>query len=236
MESFSGQLQQHGLLLTEVQNRQFEQYFTFLIEANKKMNLTAIKEREAVFMKHFYDSLTPSFYADFSGGQSLCDVGSGAGFPGIPLKIVFPNLKLTIVDSLRKRIDFLQELTERLALQDVSLYHDRAETFAKRDEMREQFQWVTARAVAPLPVLSEYCLPLVRIGGTFVAMKGRPDEAEFDRGRAAIAQLGGKLSQTITFDLPELSGERTLLFVEKVKKTSKAYPRRAGIPARDPLK
>jgi len=171
-EQFKEALENKGISLSPRQLEQFAQYFKVLVEWNEKMNLTAITELEEVYLKHFYDSLTVAFTHDFSNeAVSICDVGSGAGFPSIPLKIVYPDLQVTIVDSLNKRITFLKELTTQLALEDVFLYHDRAEVFGKNKQFRESFDYVTARAVARLNVLSELCLPLAKKHGYFLAMK-----------------------------------------------------------------
>lgn len=188
------------------------------------MNLTSITDEHEVYLKHFYDSITPSFYYDFKGSLSICDVGAGAGFPSIPLKIIFPELKVTIVDSLNKRIQFLNHLADDLGLQDVSFVHDRAETFGKGD-YRESYDIVTARAVARLTVLSELCLPLVRKGGQFIALKSSKGEEELDEAQFAINVLGGNVKETFNFELPEEAGERQMIVIDKRRQTSKKYPR-----------
>lgn len=175
VEWLSKKLSEHGIELTETQKEQFQTYYQLLVEWNEKMNLTSITEEHDVYLKHFYDSITPSFYYDFNGELSICDVGAGAGFPSIPLKIVFPELKVTIVDSLNKRIQFLNHLAAELGLQDVSFVHDRAESYGK-GAYRESYNIVTARAVARLTVLSELCLPLVKKGGQFIALKSSKGE------------------------------------------------------------
>lgn len=167
VELFQSSLKEKGVQLSDKQLSQFERYYELLVEWNEKMNLTAITEKEEVYLKHFYDSVTAGFHFDFNQNITVCDVGAGAGFPAIPLKIVYPEIQLTVVDSLNKRIGFLQHVVDELGLEHVSLHHDRAETFAQRPEFRQKFDLVMARAVARLSVLSELCLPLVKIGGTF---------------------------------------------------------------------
>lgn len=166
-EQFQQQLAEKGIHLSPSQLEQFDLYYQLLVEWNEKMNLTAITDKEEVYLKHFYDSLSAAFYFDFSGSLAICDVGAGAGFPSIPLKIAFPDIQVTIVDSLNKRITFLNHLASELQLNDVHFYHDRAETFGKLPEHREQYDVVMARAVARMSVLSELCLPLVKVGGVF---------------------------------------------------------------------
>lgn len=228
-------LEEKGIILSSKQEQQFQDYYQLLVEWNSKVNLTAITEKEEVAIKHFFDSLTPAFYLHFAGGETLCDVGSGAGFPGIPLKILFPKLKLIIVDSLNKRLLFLEKVKEKLQLEDVFLYHDRAETFAHRQDIRGQLDWVTARAVANLSVLSEYCLPLLRVGGTFIALKGSHANEEIEEASGALRLLGGRLRRQINIDLPEDCGKRSLVLIEKEKATPEKYPRNPGIPAKKPL-
>src|SRR5690606_20985905 len=177
IEQFRLELKKFNIQLNEKQLEQFERYWQLLVEWNERMNLTAITERGEVYLKHFFDSLSAAFYFPFAkftenGPRSLCDVGAGAGFPSIPLKIVFPKLHVTIVDSLKKRITFLEELAKGLELENVRFYHDRAENFGQLPDHREQYDLVTARAVAKLSVLSEFCLPLVKKGGYFIALKG----------------------------------------------------------------
>jgi 16S rRNA (guanine527-N7)-methyltransferase len=205
-----------------------------LVEWNEKMNLTSITEEHEVYLKHFYDSIAPSFYADFSQSMSLCDVGAGAGFPSIPLKIIFPNLKVTIVDSLNKRIQFLNQLADALGLQDVSFVHDRAETFGK-GVYRESYDIVTARAVARLSVLSELCIPLVKKGGQFIALKSAKGDEELEEAAFGIGVFGGKVIDTISYELPEDAGDRQMMIIEKRSQTPKKYPRKPGTPNKSPL-
>lgn len=236
-EQFVQELSKRNFKLNEKQINQFNQYFTSLIAANQKVNLTRITEEDDVYLKHFFDSLTPlfTFSEVFKPGDTVCDVGAGAGFPSIPLKILQPELKVTIVDSLGKRLTFLQDLIEKLQLQDVTLVHGRAEDVGQNKLYREQFDIVTARAVANMAVLSEYCLPLVKKSGYFVALKGPKAEKELQDGQKAISLLGGKVIQTEELQLPTSSEERTLILVQKVKVTPKKYPRQAGTPHRKPI-
>lgn len=235
IEQFQLYLKEKGIELTPKQLQQFETYYETLVEWNEKMNLTAITEREEVYVKHFYDSISAAFAFDFSEPLHICDVGAGAGFPSIPLKICFPHLNITIVDSLQKRITFLNHLAAKLELDGVSFYHDRAETFAKRDGMREGFDIVMARAVARLSVLSELCLPLVKVGGAFIAMKASAAEEEIEAGEYAIQVLGGSLREVMNFQLPLDNGERNILIIDKKRKTPKKYPRKPGTPNKLPI-
>ncbi|OQP06795.1 16S rRNA (guanine(527)-N(7))-methyltransferase RsmG [Geobacillus sp. 46C-IIa] len=232
---FQAMLEERGISLSSQALAQFERYYELLVEWNEKMNLTAITDKPGVYVKHFFDSVSPAFYYDFSEPFSLCDVGAGAGFPSIPLKICFPHLRVSIVDSLQKRIRFLQHLAEELGLTDIALYHDRAETFAREKGMRESFDVVTARAVARMPVLAELCLPLVKVGGTFIAMKAASAPEELKEGKKAIAVLGGEVAAVKTFTLPFEEGERTVIFVHKTKKTPAQYPRKPGTPSKQPI-
>lgn len=236
-EKFVLELSKHNFELTNKQKQQFKLYFKMLIEVNEHVNLTRITEEDEVYLKHFYDSVTPlfTFGAVFKDGATLCDVGAGAGFPSIPLKILKPGLKVTIVDSLQKRLNFLKDLISELGLTDVELVHGRAEDVGQNKLYRERFDIVTARAVARMSVLSEYCLPLVKKGGYFVALKGPKAEDELDDGKKALEVLGGKLIKDEELTLPESEEERTLVLVQKVKSTPKKYPRQAGTPRRKPI-
>lgn len=236
VQAFTDQLKADGFDISQGQLEQFDQYLKLLQEWNDKVNLTAITEAEEVYLKHFYDSITLAKHVDLtSQAFSLCDVGSGAGFPSIPLKIMFPNLQVTIVDSLRKRIDFLQVLVDSLDLEGVELYHDRAETFGQNKKFRAQFDYTTARAVARMSVLAELCMPLNKLQGTFVAMKAANAEAELEDAKGAIATLGGKLRDDIAFELPEDAGERHIILIDKKKETPNKYPRKPGKPNKNPL-
>ncbi|XIF19463.1 MAG: 16S rRNA (guanine(527)-N(7))-methyltransferase RsmG [Acetilactobacillus jinshanensis] len=237
-EEFVQALKQLGIRLNDRQRQQFDLYYHLLIKANRVVNLTTITSGPEVYLKHFYDSITPARFVESLRHHTLsvCDVGAGAGFPSLPLKIVFPQLKVTIIDSLNKRINFLRKLVDRLGLKNVSLYHARAEDFGnRRSQHREKYDLVIARAVARLNVLSEFCLPLVRIGGQFVAMKSVNAPQELDRARYAIDQLGGRILNDHTFKLPVSGDLRRIIVIRKQKRTPEKYPRRAGTPNRKPL-
>ncbi|CAD7360848.1 MULTISPECIES: 16S rRNA (guanine(527)-N(7))-methyltransferase RsmG [Staphylococcus] len=235
VEWLATQLGAHGLTVSDKQKQQFEKYYEMLVEWNEKINLTSITEEHEVYLKHFYDSVTPSFYHDFNQPLSLCDVGAGAGFPSIPLKIMFPEIHVTIVDSLNKRIQFLNQLADALELEGVRFVHDRAETFGKQEDYRASFDIVTARAVARMSVLSELCIPLVKKQGLFLALKSSKGQEELDEARFAIGVLGGKIRQIDTFTLPEDAGERQIITIEKRSQTPKKYPRKPGTPNKTPL-
>ncbi|WP_018933817.1 16S rRNA (guanine(527)-N(7))-methyltransferase RsmG [Gracilibacillus lacisalsi] len=235
LSSFQEHLKNEGIEITEKQLQQFERYFHILVEWNEKMNLTAITDQEEVYAKHFYDSITAAFYFDFTNEFHLCDVGAGAGFPSIPLKILFPQINVTIVDSLKKRITFLNHLATELELEGVSFYHDRAELFGKNEKFRHKFDVVMARAVARTSVLSELCLPLLRTNGTFIAMKGSNVEEELSDAEDSIELLGGKLQRIEHFSLPENNGERNIVIIDKKRKTPKKFPRKPGVPNKNPL-
>ncbi|WP_261701637.1 16S rRNA (guanine(527)-N(7))-methyltransferase RsmG [Staphylococcus equorum] len=234
VEWLTKQLSTQGIELSEEQQRQFQTYYQMLVEWNKKINLTSITEEYEVYLKHFYDSIAPSFYTDLTKELTICDIGAGAGFPSIPLKIIYPNLKVTIVDSLNKRIKFLNQLAEALDLENVNFVHDRAETFGK-GVYRESYDIVTARAVARLSVLSELCLPLVKKGGQFIALKSSKGEEELEEARFGLGILGGKVRETISYELPEEAGERQMILIDKRSQTPKKYPRKPGTPNKSPL-
>ncbi|MCD7894304.1 MAG: 16S rRNA (guanine(527)-N(7))-methyltransferase RsmG [Erysipelotrichaceae bacterium] len=229
---FINELQKNNINLTNKQLQQFETYYQTLIEWNQKMNLTAITDKEDVYLKHFYDSLTISFNQHFDH-QSLCDVGAGAGFPSIPLKIVYPNLKITIIDSLNKRITFLKHLVDELELKDVELIHARAEEYGKTH--RERFDIVTARAVARLDILGELCIPLVKVGGEFIALKGLKGEEELLEAEMGIEKLGGQIVMEKEFTLSDDNDYRYNLYIEKMKKTPNKYPRSYSQIKKKPL-
>jgi len=203
--------------------QKFEMYYNKLIEVNEYMNLTAITEKNEVYLKHFLDSLSILKAINKNDSYSILDVGSGAGFPSIPLAIVDSKANVVIIDALNKRINFLNELVKELGLNNVNAYHKRAEEYAK--EKRESFDFVTARAVARLNILAELCLPLVKIGGSFIAMKGQIADEELKEAKKAIEILGGKVKKIIDFDLPDDAGKREIIIIEKVKATPNKYPR-----------
>ncbi len=234
IETFIAQLAEQGIRLSEEQICQFDTYYRMLVDWNTRMNLTAITDQDGVYLKHFYDSISPAFHFSFNN-QTICDVGAGAGFPSIPLKICFPELSVTIVDSLNKRILFLNELTTELGLTRIRLVHDRAELFGRIEKNREQFDIVTARAVARMSVLCELCLPLVKKGGHFLALKASSTEEELLAARGAVYTLGAKVEDDVQFTLPEEGSERHLVILKKTRQTPHKYPRRPGVPSREPL-
>lgn len=211
-----------NIQLTDKQLEQLNQYYQLLVEWNKVMNLTGITEEKEVYLKHFYDSLTIVRIIDLKKESTLCDIGSGAGFPGMVLKIVFPNLKITLVDSLQKRITFLNEVVKQLDLKDIELVHARAEDFAKNN--REKYDVVTARAVAPINILIEYCLPLAKVGNYFVPMKGNISR-EINLLDNSLKKIDGILLKRDEFLLPKEDSNRTILLITKQKPTAKRYPR-----------
>lgn len=234
-KQFIETLKNKNIVLNDQQIEQFDHYFELLIKWNEKVNLTRITNRDEVYLKHFYDSITPSFYSDFNKVTSVCDVGAGAGFPSIPLKICFPHLHVTIIDSLKKRINFLETLIDALHLKNISLVHGRAEDVGQDPKFRESFDLVTARAVARMSVLSELCLPFVRLNGHFIALKGSKADEELDQGLAALRRLGGQVVSNHSFLLPIEKSERSIIIIKKDKKTAKKFPRQAGTPQRKPL-
>ena len=217
------------------QQEQFVTYYKMLIEKNKVMNLTAITEFDEVLDKHFLDSIALARYVDLTKSISLIDLGTGAGFPGMPLKIMFPNLKVTLADSLNKRIVFLDEVIGELGLTDIQTVHARAEDLAHNSDYREQYDYCVSRAVANLSSLSEYCLPFVRIGGTFISYKSGEIEEELAAAKKAIFLLGGQFDQVIPFQLDGTDLGRSFVLINKNKKTAKTYPRKSGIPTKKPL-
>ncbi|MFS0575832.1 16S rRNA (guanine(527)-N(7))-methyltransferase RsmG [Sporosarcina sp. 179-K 3D1 HS] len=234
-ETFLQALKEHGIELNQTQIHQFKRYFELLVEWNEKMNLTAITDLPSVYLKHFYDSISAAFFVDFSGEKTLCDVGAGAGFPSIPLKICFPELKVTIVDSLNKRIGFLNHLADELQLQNVHFVHARAEDFGQNIMYREKFDMVTARAVARLSVLAELCIPLVKSGGIFISMKGAAAEEELADAKKALSVLGASLQEQFHFTLPVEESDRNISVFVKEGKTPKKYPRKPGVPNKSPI-
>lgn len=222
----------------ELSDRQIEQFMTYyemLIEKNKVMNLTAITEYEEVVHKHFIDSLALSLAPVFQGKGSLIDVGTGAGFPGIPLKIVFPDLKVVLLDSLNKRVNFLNEVIEGLGLTGIEAVHGRAEDAARNEKYRERFDFCVSRAVANLSTLSEYGMPFVSRGGYFIPYKSGRVMEEVKAAEHAVELLSGRIEDTISFILPDTDMERTLILIQKTAPIPKKYPRKAGIPQKEPL-
>ena len=220
-------IKDYKITLTEYQYEQFQKYFELLAEWNEKMNLTAITDESGVALKHFADSLSLLNFVDIPQNSTLADVGTGAGFPGVVLKIARPDIKLTLIDSLNKRLVFLGEVCAQLGIE-AELIHSRAEDGARDEKLRESFDFVASRAVARMNVLSEYCLPYVKVGGAFCAMKGAQANEEFKESLNAINTLGGKLENKYFFELPENGGERAIAVVRKVRNTPQKYPRQSG--------
>ncbi len=222
-----------GITLSEIQLKQFYNYMNLLIEWNKRINLTAITEPDEIILKHFVDSLTISKY--ISDGTRVVDVGTGAGFPGIPLKIYRQDIEITLLDSLQKRINFLDEVIRELNLEKIETVHSRVEDFGKDKKYREKFDIATSRAVANLATLSEYLLPLVKVGGKVISMKGSLIEEELEHSKNAIKILGGKVEKVDEFDLPNSDISRNIILINKIKETPNKYPRKAGEPSKKPL-
>ena len=235
LEKFKNGLQQLHIALSEKQMEQFLQYYELLVEKNKVMNLTAITEFDEVVEKHFLDSVSLTKQLDLHQPLKVLDLGTGAGFPGIPLKIVFPELEITLMDSLNKRVLFLQDVISSLQLQNIEAVHGRAEEAARNKKYRESFDLCVSRAVANISTLSEYCLPFVKIGGSFISYKSSTIEDELEDGKKGIAILGGKVKDVYKFTLPDSELQRSFVIIEKEKKTPKAYPRKAGTPSKEPL-
>ena len=229
-------LQKIGMKLDDIKIRQFDEYYRMLVEWNKVMNLTGITEYEDVWEKHYIDSLSIVKIQNMDHFEKSIDVGTGAGFPGIPLKIAFPHLKVTLLDSLNKRIHFLNAVIDRLELKDIYTIHGRAEDYAKQETYREQYDVCVSRAVANLATLSEYCLPYVKIGGMFIPYKSGDIDDEIVDSEKAVNILGGKLLKVEKFELPGTDIGRSLVQIEKVKNTGNKYPRKAGMPSKEPIK
>ena len=224
-----------GLEISEEQANQFMKYYEMLIETNKVMNLTAITELDEVIIKHFIDSLLVAKKINVNNFDSLIDVGTGAGFPGIPIKIIFPKIRVVLLDSLNKRVKFLDQVCKELGLENVQCIHERAEDAGRMKEHREQYDLAVSRAVANLASLSEYCIPFVKPGGFFIPYKSGEIEEELKQGKKAAAILGGEVNAVVRFSLPGGDGSRSLIRIRKVKPVSSRYPRKAGIPGKEPL-
>ena len=231
-DKFVAGLNNIGIMLTDERIEQFLAYYEMLVEKNKVMNLTAITEFDEVIEKHFLDSLQIAKYVDLDN-KTLIDIGTGAGFPGIPLKIAFPQLKVVLLDSLNKRIKFLDEVIHELGLVDVETLHGRAEDYGKRADYREQFDFCVSRAVANLSSLSEYCIPFVKKDGYFIPYKSGNIDEELQSANKAVFLLGGKLEKVEKFALED--SQRSFVFIKKVNNTAKKYPRKAGLPTKEPL-
>lgn len=222
-----------NMVFSEKQIKQFFKYMNLLIEWNNKINLTAITEPKEIILKHFIDSLTINKYIEQN--KILVDVGTGAGFPGIAVKIYRPDVKVVLVDSLNKRINFLNEVVKELQLENIQTIHSRVEEFGKNKKYRESFDIVTARAVANLTVLSEYLLPLAKVNGKCICMKGSEIEEEINNSKNAINILGGKIEKIDQFKLPDSDINRNIIIIDKLKNTPSKYPRKPGTPAKEPL-
>lgn len=227
---------QLGAHIEENQIQQLLNYKDILLEWNQKMNLTAIEEEKEVIIKHFLDSISCVKINQLKGNGKIIDVGTGAGFPGIPLKVIFPQLKLTLLDSLNKRINFLKEVCLQLQLEEVEFIHGRAEDFGQNKQHREAYDYAVARAVAPLNILVEYCLPFVKVGGYFICQKGKALHEELQEAEKAIKILGGKVADKQDITLPFSDITHSILLIEKTKQTSTKYPRKAGMPTKNPIK
>lgn len=236
IESFKKDLSDLGVVLSDSQIEQFITYYEMLVDWNQKINLTAITEYEEVMKKHFIDSLSLIKAYDVTRDSKIIDVGTGAGFPGLVLKIAYPNLQVTLLDSLNKRIHFLDAVIERLGLKNVETIHGRAEDLAKPDMLREKYDLCVSRAVANLSTLSEYCLPFVKQDGQFISYKSEKLSEEMEMAEHAVNILGGKVVRQVEFYLPNSNIYRNLVVIEKVRKTPLKYPRKAGLPAKEPIK
>lgn len=229
---FIEELKKINIDISQKQLNQLEQYYSLLVEWNKFMNLTGITEKEAVYLKHFYDSLTLIKTIDLNKIETLCDIGTGAGFPGLVIKILFPNLKITLIDSLNKRINFLNNVIEKLELTNIKTIHARIEEYGVNN--REQYDVVTARAVAPLNILLEYSIPLVKINGHFIAMKANINN-ELENSKNALLKLDSQIDKYIEFNLPIEESNRSLISIIKIKKTNKLFPRKYSEIKKKPL-
>ena len=225
-----------GVELNDIQIQQFIKYHEILVEWNSFMNLTGITEYEEVVQKHFVDSLVLCKAIDVDQVSNLIDIGTGAGFPGIPLKIAYPHLNVTLLDSLQKRIKFLDEVIMQLGLHDVETIHGRAEDFAKASMKRESYDVCVSRAVANLASLSEYCLPYVKVGGYFIPYKSGKIDEELAESKKAVFVLGGKIEDEVKFNLPDSDISRSLIKIKKVSGTPKKYPRKSGLATKEPIK
>ncbi|HFR3342431.1 16S rRNA (guanine(527)-N(7))-methyltransferase RsmG [Streptococcus sp. A11] len=234
-EVFYKTLADQGIQLTDQQKNQFHRYFELLVEWNEKINLTAITQEEDVYLKHFYDSIAPILQGHIQNqALKLLDIGAGAGFPSLPMKIIYPELDVTIIDSLNKRINFLHLLAEELGLDKVHFYHGRAEDFAQDKQFRAQFDIVTARAVARMQILSELTIPYLKLNGKLIALKASSAEDELAQAKNALNLLFAKVLENHDYELPN-GDPRTLTIVEKKKETPNKFPRKAGMPNKRPL-
>lgn len=230
-----------GIVLTDEMKEQFSKYYSILVEWNKVMNLTGITEYEEVYEKHFLDSIcivkafSEKNVLPFHDNIKVIDVGTGAGFPGIPLKIVFPDIEVTLLDSLNKRINFLNRVIEELSLSKIATVHGRAEDYARNSKFRSQYDLCVSRAVANLSVLSEYCIPFLKVGGSFISYKSGEVDEELNQAEKALSLLGGETESVLKFNIPETDIKRSFVIINKKKETPGKYPRKAGLPSKEPL-
>ncbi len=229
-------LEDLGIIASDKVLNNFNIYREILVDWNQKMNLTGIEDEKEVYIKHFLDSVSSVKDNYIKDGVSIIDVGTGAGFPGLPLRICLENIKLTLLDSLNKRINFLQEVSNSLELDNIEFIHGRAEDFGKLEEYREQYDIATARAVAGLPILMEFCVPFIKVGGHFVCLKGPNANLELEESKAAMEALGIEFVDKIDVELPETDLNHNILIFKKVKSTPDKYPRKAGKPSKTPIK
>ena len=239
LKLFSQGLEELGIDLSNDQIKQFVKFYEMLVEKNKVMNLTGITEFEEVIVKHFIDSLALVKVINkdkLADDISIIDIGTGAGFPGIPLKIAFPEIKITLLDSLNKRINFLKEVSEELGFENIEFIHGRSEDFGRNPQYREKFDICVSRAVANLATLSEFCVPFVKVGGSFISYKAGDCGEEVKESMKAVEKMGGKIINQLEYMVPTSDLNRVLLFIEKEKATPKSFPRKAGTPAKEPIK
>lgn len=239
--NFIQRLDKLNIILSDKQLSQFQQFYEILVEQNQYMNLTAITEYEDVLLKHYIDCLAvnvvPVFKQLVSKKQvKIIDVGTGAGFPGVPIKIAFPDVNMDLLDSLNKRINFLNNVIEQTGLEKIRTFHGRAEDFANKPDFREQYHLCVSRAVANLSTLSEYCLPYIKVNGFFIALKSGEIAEELNAAKKAVSILGGQVQEVIPYTLPDSDIERNFVVIKKIQSTPKKYPRKAGLPSKEPLK
>lgn len=235
IEFIRNHIEKLDIKISEEQCNQFLNYYEMLIEKNKVMNLTGITDFEEVVDKHFVDSLSLVKSIELNGNEKLIDIGTGAGFPGIPIKIMFPNLKVTLVDSLNKRLLFLNEVINEIKLKNIEVVHGRAEDLGKKIDYREQYDLCVSRAVANIATLSEYCIPFIKLDGYFICYKADGCIDEINSGSKAIKILGGEVEKIINFNLPDTDIKRKIINIKKIKNTPKKYPRKPGLPSKEPI-
>lgn len=235
IEFIKNHIEKLDIEISEVQCNQFLKYYEMLVEKNKVMNLTGITEFEEVVDKHFVDSLSLVKSIKLNGNESLIDVGTGAGFPGIPIKIMFPNLHITLIDSLNKRLLFLNEVITQLKLSEIELVHGRAEDLGKNLKYREKYDLCVSRAVANISTLSEYCIPFIKLNGYFISYKADGCVDEINAGKKSINLLGGEIEKIVDFNLPDTEIKRKIINIKKKKNTPKGYPRKPGLPSKEPI-